>query len=180
MSGPLSATDWLEGERTRWRETTPPSVDDLIDRLAATPRRLGAATAGRRAGELTSRPQPDAWSAQEVIAHLRAADDIVSPRLLMILTRDGVPLASLDERRWAEVAGYGAMDVRSSLEAFALRRDELVGALRRASPSDWRRAGVHEVRGRMSLLDVARSLAEHEEEHCRQIEGLLGRLGTRP
>lgn len=157
------------------------AIDDVIGRLASTPRRLFAAIDGHSSSDLERHASPDEWSALDVLAHLRASDDIVSPRLLMVLTRDDVSLASLDERRWAEVAAYQDLDAGLSLQAFALRRAELVGALRRASRSDWERAGVHEIHGRLTLLGIARSLAAHEDEHCRQIEALLGRaIGGAP
>src|SRR5579859_7336824 len=130
----------------------PSLVDNLVDRLAATPRRLRAALGAAAPVELERRAAPDAWSAREVLVHLRASDDIVAPRLLMVLTRDGVPLAALDERRWADVAGYERYDVLAMLETLERRRSELVAALRLAPPEAWLRAGVHEVRGPMSLL----------------------------
>jgi len=59
------------------------------------------------------------------------------------------------------------------VRAYALRRAELVAALRRASPDDWRRVGAHEERGAVTLLDIVRSLVEHEEEHAAQLEHVI-------
>jgi DinB superfamily len=145
---------------------------DLIDRLSVSPARIAQATAGWSDTQLRAAPAGDEWSAGMILAHIRASDDILAYRAYMLLVRDGVPMPSFDERRWAEVAGYTKSDFRTSLEAFRLRRAELVGMLRRAHPDDWRRSGVHEERGSITLIDIITHVVEHEEEHCTQLEAL--------
>ncbi|HEY7831964.1 MAG TPA: DinB family protein [Ktedonobacterales bacterium] len=144
----------------------------VVARLAAIPARIARAVAGWDAARLAAAPGAGVWSAQAILAHLRAADDILAPRAYMVLTRENPPLAAYDERRWAEVAGYGQADVRASLAVYTARRAELVLALRRLAPGDWARAGIHEARGLVTLLELMRGLAEHEEEHAAQIEAL--------
>jgi hypothetical protein len=147
-------------------------IRDLIDRLAGVPNRLGQAVADWDEDTPSARRSPGDWSAVEALAHLRASDDIVSPRFAMILVRERPPLSAFDERRWAEVAGYGQMGFHAALTGFAMRRAELVAMLRRVAPDDWARVGVHEVAGEISLLALLRGLVEHEEEHCAQVERL--------
>jgi hypothetical protein len=142
---------------------------DLIARLAATPARISQAISGMTEAQLRAPAADSEWSAAEVLAHLRASDDILSSRAFMILARDNPPLPSFDERRWAAVAGYVQADVQASLEAFRLRRAELAAMLRRATAGDWERTGVHEEHGPMTLLDVIQRVVEHEEEHCEQL-----------
>jgi hypothetical protein len=145
----------------------------LVERLGQTPHRLAAATAGKRPAELAATPANDEWSALAVLTHLRASDDILAPRLLMMLVRDEPPLPSYDERRWADMMGYAEHEFRELLATFTFKRAELVHALRRLSPPDWQRGGIHDVSGRITLLDTLRHLADHEDEHCRQIETLF-------
>ena len=147
---------------------------DLIDRLSAIPARIARAVAGWPAARLHAAPADGAWSAVDILAHLRATDDILAFRAFMILARDNPPMPSFDERRWAEVAGYPQADFRTSLEAFRLRRAELAAMLRRAAAGDWQRTGAHEERGPITLLDVIESVVEHEEEHCEQLEAISG------
>src|SRR5262245_23624655 len=110
---------------------------DLIARLAATPARIAQAVTGWPTARLHTAPTDGAWSAAEILAHLRATDDILAFRAFMILVRDNPPMASFDERRWAEVAGYTQADFHTSLETFRLRRAELAAMLGRAAPGDW-------------------------------------------
>jgi hypothetical protein len=146
--------------------------DDLIARLAGAPERVVSVVVGWSEAQLRAPSAADDWSVAEIFAHMRASDDILAPRILMILTRAQAPLAAYDERRWAEVVGYVQADFQLSLRTFALRRAELVSALRRATPEDWQRIDMHEVRGPLSLREVVTGLLEHEEEHCAQLEAL--------
>jgi hypothetical protein len=150
------------GETTR--------LDDLLVRLAGIPARVASAVVGRSETLLHRPSATDGWSAAEIFAHMRASDDILTPRVFMILVRDQPPLAAYDDRHWAEVAGYTQADFQTSLQAFTLRRVELVSMLQRIASEEWRRVGVHEARGPISLLDVVTHLVEHEEEHCAQLE----------
>ena len=146
---------------------------DLVERLAATPGRIAAVAAGRSPEALSSARENGEWSAVDVLAHLRASDDILSPRLIAILVREEPTLPAFDDRRWGEVMGYAESDFQELLAAFTFRRAELVRVLRSLSPNDWQRAGQHEARGRITLLETLRHLVEHEVEHCLQLEALF-------
>jgi len=151
---------------------TPEVTEDLLPRLSANPLRIAQAVAGRSEVQLQTAPAGGGWSAADVLAHIRASDDILAYRAYAILARENPPLPSYDDRRWAEVAGYRLLQFHESLHAFSLRRAELVLMLRRASPVDWQRMGVHEVSGPLALFDIIRTLIEHEEEHCAQLEAI--------
>jgi uncharacterized damage-inducible protein DinB len=145
----------------------------LVDRFAAAPKRIERAVARVDAARLTTLPAAGEWSARDVLAHLRASDDILAPRLVAILVRDRPPLPAYDERRWAEVLDYAGRDFHDLLRVYAGRRAELVDTLRRLAPEDWQREGTHEERGPRAILQLLRILVEHEQEHCAQIEVLL-------
>jgi DinB superfamily len=147
-------------------------IDDLLNRLADVPRRIRQAVARLSDMQKHLAPADDDWSAEQILAHLRASDDILAHRLYAILTRDNPILPAYDERRWAEIAGYPEADFELSLKVFALRRAELVRMLRQVASEDWGRLGNHETKGAISLFQVAVSLLEHEEEHCVQLEAL--------
>lgn len=122
-----------------------------------------------------ARPAPGAWSAVEVVRHLRAADAIIGPRIYHILIRERPPLPAFDERAWGEYLATAATPLSEQLDEFQIRRAELVRVLMNLSEADWSREGEHEVRGKMSLSAVCLDLAAHEDEHCRQIEDLVAR-----
>jgi hypothetical protein len=147
-------------------------VSDLLDRLAAVPARISRAVERLSDTDRHLASVNGEWSAAQILAHLRASDDILSHRLYAILTRDNPVLPAYDERRWAEIAGYLQADVERSLNVFTLRRAELVMMLRQVTMQDWQRLGNHEIKGAISLFQVATALLEHEEEHCVQLEAV--------
>lgn len=149
-------------------------IEHLLARLASAPGRFAALLVRLEDADSITGTLPQEWSPQEILAHVRASNDILEPRLLQVLVRDEPPLAAYDERRWAEVARYSTARISDSLEAMRLRRRELVRALQSMSPGDWQRAGVHETRGRMTLLELARYVADHDDEHIAQLERVIG------
>ena len=147
----------------------------LVTRFAAVPARIALAVAGWSTERLRISPGAGAWSASDILAHVRASDDIVAPRIYMTLARDNPPLLAFDERRWAEIADYHVADFQASLAAFTVRRSEMARVLGRLTPAEWQRAGTHEARGSLTLAAIVESLVAHEEEHCAQLEALTAR-----
>jgi len=146
---------------------------EVIERLHDVPARIARVFGTLPVSRLSAAPAEGEWSSAEILAHLRASDDILAYRVYMILVRDNPPLPAFDERRWAEVAGYTRIDVLDSLQTYARRREELVTMLDGLASEAWARTGQHEIRGAVTLLDVLTTLLEHEEEHCAQLEALL-------
>ncbi len=150
----------------------PHEIDQLLKRLADVPPRIAQAAIKFPEEKKHATLSNDQWSAVEIMAHLRASDDIVAYRLYAVLARDNPVLVAYDERRWAEVAGYARTDFESLLKTYTFRRAELVKMLGQVAMDDWERSGAHEVKGPISLFAIATSLVEHEEEHCLQLEAL--------
>jgi hypothetical protein len=148
-------------------------IESLVERLAAAPGRIATATAGLTPEQLATPPADDEWSALGVMAHIRACDDILSPRLIAMAVRDEPAMPLFDDRRWEEVMGYADGDFQELLAAYAFKRAELVRALRRLTPADWQRTGQLETRGTIVMENVLRMIVEHEDEHCLQIEAVL-------
>jgi len=147
-------------------------IEDLLTRLAGIPERISRSVKGWDEAELHTRPATSEWSASEILAHIRASDDILAYRAYAILARNNPPLVAYDERRWAEVARYAQSNFQISLSAFTLKRADLVQMLRAIAPADWKRTGIHEVHGPQSLLHGMNTLLEHEEVHCTQLEAI--------
>ncbi len=145
-------------------------IAELLARLAAVPARFATACGRFEEADAVVHPAAGEWSPAEVLAHLRASHDITEPRILAILARDNPPLPAFDERRWQEVARYVALPMTQSLETLRLRRHELVRALRGLPAAAWMRIGLHEERGPLTVLEIARDIAAHDEEHCVQVE----------
>jgi hypothetical protein len=147
--------------------------DHLIERLQAVPVRIARVLGAQPPSKLDSAPAEGEWSAAEILAHVRASDDILAYRAYMMLARDHPPLPTFDERRWVSIADYGRLDVHDSLRTFSFRRQELVTLLSGLPPEAWARTSEYEGRGPVTLLEVMVTLVEHEEAHCVQLEAAV-------
>ena len=78
------------------------TVDEIMAILPETPGRISASTDGLTPAELQAAPEADAWSINDVLAHLRACHDVLGGSLLRIVVEDhpafkGVNPRSLDQ-----------------------------------------------------------------------------------
>lgn len=149
-------------------------IEGLLRRLAATPSRYVAALSRLEDADSISDMHEGEWSPVQVLAHVRAANDILEPRIFHVLVRENTPLLAYDDGVWAQVARYAMLPITESLATMKHKRKELVHMLRGISPQDWQRTGTHEVRGSMSVFDIASYVADHDEEHIAQIEASIG------
>jgi hypothetical protein len=115
----------------------------------------------------------DEWSPIEILAHVKACDDIMTGRIAMLLVHPGAVLQDFNERAWATIAGYTDAPVDQTLMALQRHRNEMVWQLRRLPDEAWARTAQHETRGTLSLYDLVKSFADHETEHVQQLENLF-------
>jgi len=150
-------------------------IESLIGRLATAPSRYAAALSRLEDADSISDIHDGEWSPVQVLAHVRAANDILEPRIFHVLVRENTPLVAYDDGVWAQVARYAMLPITESLETMKHKRKELVHMLKGISQQDWQRTGTHEVRGPMSVFELASYVADHDEEHIAQIEASIGR-----
>ena len=150
-------------------QATPAENEKHLKQLADTPQRLAACTIHLTEEQLHAKPGPREWSVSEVLAHLRACDEVWTHSIYAMLTEDHPELPLLDERHWAKAVRYAEREFAASLQAFTLRRSELVSVLSARPIEDWSRTAS--IAGRShSVFSQARRLALHEGEHCLQLE----------
>ena len=145
--------------------------------LAESPAVFGAALLDLGEAKFARRPTPDEWSPLEILRHVRASDLIVASRIWNVLTRpDGVHLG-LDERKYGDLLARADVSAADQVQAFVLRRRELVGLLRGLSSREWT-APVQTDFGEVSILRLAGDMASHEQEHLGQLAAAVDALGT--
>lgn len=148
-------------------------IEATLRALGATPLRLQALAAGSPEPKWRAQPAGAGWTAIEALAHVRAADEILAPRLTQIAVHTEPFLLALDERRWADVVDYTRLTPTQLAHGLAARRKELLHWLRRLPAAGWRRTGIHETQGPLTLLGAAQHLTAHEAEHLDQIASVL-------
>jgi hypothetical protein len=151
-------------------------TDEIVRVLAAGPDMIRAAAATLTDEELAERMEPDEWSPNEILAHLRACQDVWGDsRMARMLAEDHPTMRAVNPRTWLEQTDYRELPFQRSLAAFAAQRDSFIRIISGLSPDQWTRAGTFTGGGRPREYTVhteADGLARHERSHVRQIERL--------
>lgn len=151
-----------------------PPVEDSLARLARTPDDLAAAIAGADDAALSRRPSAHAWSAKEIVCHVRDTEEPFLAFFQAMLDLDepryddgGAP------ERWVDDRQYRRNDTVEALETFRRRRAESLAFLRHLTPAQWARRGIHPARGMLTLAEFAGLLAAHDGDHVDQLRRAL-------
>jgi hypothetical protein len=153
--------------------------EQMLTLLVATPPRLAALTADLAPVQLRTAPNAGEWSANDVLAHLRACADIWGTCIATILTEDRPTIRAINPRTWIAQTDYRDQDFPSSLHAFATQRGELLAVLNSLPADAWSRAATVTGAGRpleRTVLFYARWLAQHEQPHVKQIARLVATI----
>lgn len=155
------------------------TIEQVLALLATTPPRLTALTAGLSPAQLRTAPNSGEWSANDVLAHLRACADVWGDCIAAIIAQDRPTLRAINPRTWIERTDYLDLAFQPSLGAFAAQRAELLAVLEPLPPEGWSRAATVTGAGKplqRTVLSYARWLARHERPHVKQIERIIGAL----
>jgi hypothetical protein len=126
------------------------------------------------------RPEaPGKWSVIEVIQHLADSDLVFSYRLKMMLTEDRPPLQGYDQDRWAGELHYRDVPLDVALNQLRGLRTANLHILRRLSPSQLERVGLHSERGPESAGFLLQLMGAHDLVHRRQIDRILSAVAAR-
>ncbi len=157
-------------------------IESVLKMLAATPRRIASLSRGVEISKLHFRPHPDIWSANDILAHLRACDDVWGKSIVEMITQDHPKLRYISPRTWIRKTDYPELEFGGSLKAFSDQRRELLRTLKGLSIKDWSRSATFSgtTKGReQTVYSYACRIAEHEKGHCEQIEAVL-KLASSP
>lgn len=156
------------------------TTEQILSRLAEGPQRIAAATANPSAKQLRTSPDDTEWSANEVLAHLRACDDVWGGHIRAILAEDRPTRRGISPRTWMRKTNYLDLEFQPSFDAFAEQRGDLLAILSKLSPEGWSRTAHIRSYGTMTnehtALFFADGLARHERPHLKQIERLAAAL----
>jgi hypothetical protein len=155
------------------------TIEEILTRLAATPTRLAALTADLTPEQLRTAPAGGEWSANEVLAHLRACADVWGGCIGTMLAEEHPTLRAINPRTWIKRTDYRDLEFQPSLRAFAVQRSRLLTALEPLPPEGWSRAAIVTGAGNpleRAVLTYAEWLARHERPHVKQIDRIVTTL----
>jgi len=162
----------------------PPTAEQSMALLRENASRLAALTSGLPVEALHAAPLPEAWSPNDVLAHIRACCDVWGGNIARILAEDHPTFAGVNPRTWMKRTDYLDWPFAKAFRAFMAQRKELLRTLEALAPEDWQHSATVTSYGRSNertLRSYAWQLAEHERSHVRQIDQTLNReIGGRP
>lgn len=152
------------------------TIDQVLNLLAETPRRLAALAAGLPPAQLQTAPIHDAWSANDVLAHVRACADVWGGCMVAMIAEDTPTLRAVNPLRWIKTTDYLELEFRPSLRALTTQRADLLAALEPLPREAWSRAATVTGAGKLlerTVLFYAQWMAGHERTHVKQVARIV-------
>ncbi|MFZ0178476.1 MAG: DinB family protein [Candidatus Dormiibacterota bacterium] len=149
------------------------TIEQVLSQLAETAPRIAEHTAGLPPAQMRTRSSHDEWSANDVLAHLRACADVWGGCIMLTINEDAPTLRAVNPRTWIKKTDYVELEFRPSLRAFATQRADLLAILEPLPREGWSRAASVTGAGKLlerTVLFYAQWLARHERAHVKQIE----------
>jgi hypothetical protein len=138
------------------------TIEQVLTLLAETPSRIAA--------------NHDEWSANEVLAHLRACADMWGTCIATMIAEDMPTLRAVNPLTWIKKTDYLELEFRPSLRSFATQRAALLAVLEPLPREAWSRTATVTGAGAVlerNVLFYGRWLAGHERPHVKQVEGIV-------
>ena len=152
------------------------TIEQVLSLLAETPLRINALTSGLTSARLHTAPARAEWSANEVLAHLRACADVWGGCIATMIAEDRPMLRAVNPRTWIDTTNYLELEFQDSLRAFAKQRAELLAVLEPLPTKGWSRAATVTGAGAVlerTVLSYGQRLAGHERPHLKQVMRII-------
>lgn len=154
--------------------------EQILTMLAEGPARLASMTIGLSFAQLRTQPNPDEWSANDVLAHLRSCADMWGNCIEVILTQEKPTIKAINPRTWIKSTNYLELEFRPSLRSFTKQRTALLKVFEPLAQKDWLRTATVKVAGKPLIRTVyfyAQWMATHERPHIKQIARIANTFG---
>ena len=98
-------------------KATPKGIEETLLLLAETPQRIAAATGNLSDERLHMRPAKGSWSANDILAHLRACADVWGETIQAMLSENEPSLRHISPRTWLKATAGTAINAGSRCSA---------------------------------------------------------------
>jgi uncharacterized damage-inducible protein DinB len=150
--------------------------------LSETPKQIARLARGRSHLQLHRKPDANAWSAREIVAHLRACADVWGSSIDRMLSEEHPTIRYVSPRSWIRKTDYLQQDFRDSLRAFSHHRATLIRTLNGLDAAGWSRGATFTAttQGReATVLTYAARIADHEVRHLGQLQRTIRSCASR-
>lgn len=160
----------------------PLPIDDIMAILPATVPRLTELTADLTIDQLHRPPESDGWSVNDVLAHLRACNDVLGGAARRIIEEDHPEWRAMSPRTWQRKSGYHDWSFPEAFVAFGRQRAELLDVLLPLPAEAWDRTATVTVPPKAvyerSVHYYCDWLASHERAHVHGLPAIIARVRT--
>jgi hypothetical protein len=155
---------------------------DLIEHYAHGGEKLSMAIRGLTREDMLQPPQGDdpklgKWSIQQVVIHIMDSDLIAADRMKRVIAEDNPTLIGYDENRFAKHLFMEEQSAEDAVQIVSLNRQNFAHVLRKLPDSAFSRAGQHNERGRVTLLDLLKTYTQHLDHHLGFIHAKRAAMG---
>jgi hypothetical protein len=148
----------------------------VIKLLAGTPQQIESICSGVDISRLHARSTEEKWSANDILAHLRACADIWGESIESMVAENHPTIRYISPRTWMKKTNYPKLDFYLSFAEFRKQRTDLLELMASLTPESWSRGAtiiLTKTRREWTVLGYAQRLAGHEDEHCRKLEAMF-------
>jgi hypothetical protein len=154
-------------------------MDQWIEAYADGWRKIKEAVDGLTEEQLLFRPDEKSWSIKQVVVHLADTEIVALERMKRTIAEPEPGIQAFDQDAWAIRLDYQSADLELHLTLFKCLRESFVPVLRKLTPEDWARKGVHNVNGASALSDMLKMYVKHVDNHLRQIDRIKAAYAAR-
>ncbi|MBI1800783.1 MAG: DinB family protein [Chloroflexi bacterium] len=150
-----------------------PEHQELINRIRASADGLQQAVAAVPAGQRALAPKEGEWSVSQILDHTRNAAVLAfGTRIRRALVEDNPSFANFDEEAYQREVHRSPETAADILDMIIAEHRQIARLLNSLPDEYWRRQGHHPQYGPMPIELLALRVAEHAEEHIKQISEL--------
>jgi len=155
---------------------------DLIERYAHGGEKLSLAIRGLTREDMLCPPAGDnpklgKWSIQQVVIHIMDSDLIAADRMKRVIAEDNPTLIGYDENKFATNLFMDEQSAEDAVKITSLNRQNFARVLRKLPDNAFARAGMHNERGRTTLLDLLKTYTNHLDHHLSFIHAKRAAMG---
>lgn len=142
---------------------------DAVEVMKSTIARYHAAVSSRDGAWMETPIAPGKWSPKKILCHLADCELAFGFRLRQAVAESHHIIQPFDQDLWAR--HYESLDGTQALEAFAAFRAWNLALAKTLTAEDLARPATHPERGAMTVQTILDTMAGHDLNHLKQIEG---------
>lgn len=145
-------------------------LEDVLAILSSTPAKVRREIRDFSPRQMKTRPAPDKWSIQEILAHLDDVEEVgMRARVAAMIEQHEPTLSPFDQEARVLEMEYSKKDPLASLAHLTRQRHANVRWLRTLRSAQLSRRGVHESVGEITAGEMIHEWAFHDLGHLKQI-----------